>query len=122
MRAMARWAAALVLVAACASVANESEPLPEEGPDIVGTVTERREVQGGWVIRVQQDSTRSAGYPRADVAVGHATRVLRRNGDRVFTASGRDLHPGTRVRAWFAGPVTEALTVRVQSRVVLIES
>lgn len=118
---MARWAAALVLVAACAPFANVSEPLPSEGPDIIGTVTARREAEGGWVVRVQQDSTRNAGYPRADVRVGHATRVLRRNGENVFPAAGRDLHPGTRVRAWFAGPVTEALTVQVHARVVVIE-
>jgi hypothetical protein len=116
-------AAALVLAAsACAGLANESEPVPADAPDIVGTVTARREVEGGWLVRVQQDSTRSAGYPRADVRVGHATRVLRRNGDRVFAAAARDLHTGARVRAWFVGPVIESLTVQVYARVVVIES
>ncbi len=119
---MKACAAALMLASACAAPGGASEPVPGDGPDIIGTVTARREVGGAWLVRVQQDSTRSAGYPRADLTVGHATRVLRRNGDQVFVAAGRDLHPGTRVRAWFAGPVTEALTVQVHARVVLIES
>ncbi|HEX8360486.1 MAG TPA: hypothetical protein VF613_10275 [Longimicrobium sp.] len=113
-------AAALVVAAACTRPAAGPEPLPTSGPDIIGTITTRREVEGEWIVHVEQDSTRSAGYPRAQVTVGRGTRVLRRSGDALVAASPEELRVGTRVRAWFAGIVVETLTVQVSAHTVVI--
>ncbi|HEY0151503.1 MAG TPA: DUF3221 domain-containing protein [Longimicrobium sp.] len=108
---------ALVL-AACARPG--AEPLPEQAPDIIGTVEERREVQGGVSVLIQQDSTRSAGYPVARVTVGSGARVVRRAEGGLAPASAEALRVGTRVQAWFTGPVMRSYPAQATARLVVI--
>lgn len=116
---MRGWWVALVLAAACARPA--AGPLPEEAPDIIGAVTDRREVQGRVSVRIEQDSTRSAGYPVAQVTVGSGARVLRRTAGGLVSASAEELRVGTRVRAWFTGPVLRSYPAQATARLVVIE-
>jgi hypothetical protein len=116
---MRGWCGLLVLAAACARPG--AGPVPEEAADIIGTVTDRREVQGGVSVRIQQDSTRSAGYPVAQVTVGSGARVLRRTAGGLSAAGAEDLRVGTRVQAWFTGPVLRSYPAQATARLVVIE-
>ena len=109
---------ALVLAAACARPG--ARLIPDAAPDIVGTVTDRREVEGGVSVRIQQDSTRSAGYPVAQVTVGSGARVLRRTAGGVAPAAAEELRVGTRVQAWFTGPVLRSYPAQATARLVTI--
>jgi alkanesulfonate monooxygenase SsuD/methylene tetrahydromethanopterin reductase-like flavin-dependent oxidoreductase (luciferase family) len=107
-----------VLAAACARPG--AGPIPEAAPDIIGTIADRREVRGGVSVRIEQDSTRSAGYPVAQVTVGSGARVLRRIADDLSMATAGELRVGTRVQAWFTGPVLRSYPAQATARLVVI--
>ena len=110
------WAAlaAMLLLAACPG----TRPLPSRAPDIVGTITHRGEADGSVSLLVVQDSTRSAGYPSAQVTVARGMRVLRRSDGRTVSAS--DLRVGTRVEIWFGGAIMDSLPVQATAAAVAI--
>jgi hypothetical protein len=95
--------------------------VPSQAPDIIGTVTQATPAGDNVVVRIEQDPTRSAGYPVADVTVSPRTRVLRRSGGGVVAARPAELTAGTPVRAWFTGPVRESWPVQADAETVLIE-
>lgn len=95
--------------------------VPSEAPDIIGTVTQASPAGDNVVVRIEQDPTRSAGYPVASVTVSPRSRLLRRTGDGVAAARPADLAAGTRVRAWFTGPVRESWPVQADAGTVVIE-
>jgi hypothetical protein len=115
-----RWCGflALVLAAACARPGLVS--VQGEAADIIGSVADRREVQGGVSVRIEQDSTRSAGYPVAQVTVGSGARVLRRTAGDPVPASTEELRVGTRVAVWFTGPVLRSYPAQATARLVII--
>lgn len=115
---MRRWCGLLALAAACARPG--AEPLPEQVPDIIGTVTERREVRDGVSVLIQQDSTRSAGYPVARVTVRSGSSVMRRTAGGLAPAAAEELRVGTRVQAWFTGPVLRSYPAQATARLVVI--
>ena len=117
---MKGWCGLLALVLAAACARPGAEPLPEQVPDIIGTITERREVQRGVSVLIQQDSTRSAGYPVARVTVGSGARVLRRTAGGLAPAAAEELRVGTRVQAWFTGPVMRSYPAQATARLVVI--
>lgn len=110
---------ALVLAAACASPG--AGPVPEEAADIIGSITDRRDVQGVVSVRIEQDSMRSAWYPVAQVRVGSETRVLRRTAGGSVPSGADYLRVGTRVQAWFTGPVMRSYPAQATARLVVIE-
>ena len=107
------WCCVALGVLACAT------PLPQAGADIIGTVAERTERAGGVSLLVVQDSTRSAGYPRAYVGVGRGTRVLRRGAYGVAASTPAALTVGTRVEVWFTGAVAESSPVQATAATVV---
>lgn len=117
---MRGWGGLLVLAAACARPGAGPVPVQGEAADIIGTVKERREVQGGVSVRIEQDSTRSAGYPVAQVTVGSGTRVVRRIAGDLSPAASEELRVGTRVQAWFTGPVLRSYPAQATARLVII--
>ena len=118
---MRGWGGLLALVLAAACARPGAEPLPEQVPDIIGTVEERREVQSGVSVRIQQDSMRSAGYPVAQVTVGSGARVVRRTAGGLAPDAAEELRVGTRVQAWFTGPVLRSYPAQATARLVVIE-
>ncbi len=71
-------------------------------------------------VRIEQDSTRSAGYPVAQVTVGTGARVVRRTAGDLSPAGAEDLRLGTRVQAWFTGPVLRSYPAQATARLVVI--
>ena len=118
---MRGWCGFLALVLAAACARTGAGPVPEAAPDIIGTVTDRREVPGGVSVRIQQDSMRSAGYPVAQVTVGSGARVLRRTAGGMAPAAAQELRVGTRVAVWFTGPVLRSYPAQATARLVVIE-
>jgi hypothetical protein len=118
---MRRWCGFLGLVLAAACAGTSAGPVPEAAPDIIGTVTDRREAPGGVSVRIEQDSTRSAGYPVAQVTVGSGARVVRRTAGGMAPAAAQELRVGTRVQAWFTGPVLRSYPAQATARLVVIE-
>jgi len=117
---MRSWCGILALVLAAACARPGAGPLPEQAPDIIGAVTDRRGVQGGVSVRIEQDSMRSAGYPVAQVTVGSGARVLRRTAGGLAPAAAEELRVGTRVQAWFTGPVMRSYPAQATARLVVI--
>jgi hypothetical protein len=126
-----RIALALLFAAASACARDPGTPggapdapagaqLPAATPDIIGTIRRADGSGNVRVVLIEQDSTRSAGYPVATVHVTAATRVLRQTGGGAVPARPADLAVGTRVRAWFTGPVRESYPVQADAATVLI--
>lgn len=125
-----RIAPAALLLAGAACARDPGDPstgapagpvVPSDAPDIIGAVARASAAGSGVTVLIEQDSTRSAGYPVASVTVSGQARVLRRSGDRVVAARASDLSVGTRVRAWFTGPVRKSWPVQADAGTVLIE-
>ena len=121
--------AALLLLPACASEPGSADsatrsaaPLtvPQETPDIIGTVESVTESGPNRVVLIRQVPERSAGYPSASVTIRAETQVGRRQGESVASARAGDLRQGTKVHAWFTGPVRESFPVQADARAVLI--
>ena len=122
--------AGLLLTAACATDPADSQgdaaassaalAVPQEAADIIGTVETVSDAGAGRVALIRQIPERSAGYPAATITIGEQTVVLRRSGERMSRARAADLAAGTRVHAWFTGPVRESLPVQADARLVLI--
>jgi hypothetical protein len=104
----------MLLLAACPG----TRPLPSRAPDIVGTITRRGEADGSVSLLVIQDSTRSAGYPGAQVTVARGMRVVRRSDGRAVSAG--DLRVGTRVEIWFTGAIRDSLPVQATAAAITI--
>jgi len=126
-----RIALALLLAAAAACTRDPGTPggapdlpavaqIPGATPDIIGTVKRVDDAGSAREVLIEQDSTRSAGYPVARVFVTGRTRVLRQTTGGVVAARPAELTVGTRVRAWFTGPVRESYPVQVDAATVLI--
>ena len=94
--------------------------VPAATPDIIGTIERADDTGNGRVVLIEQDSTRSAGYPAATVTVTPRTRVLRQTAGGIVAARPAELTVGTRVRAWFTGPIRESYPVQVDAGTVLI--
>jgi hypothetical protein len=121
-----------LLLAASAACAKDPGPaggtpdvpagarIPTATPDIIGTIRRADDSGSVRVVLIEQDSTRSAGYPVATVYVTGETRVLRQTPGGIVTARPAELAVGTRVRAWFTGPVRESYPVQADAATVLI--
>jgi len=124
----ARSTLAALLLAAAACASDPGDPgtapadlrLPGETPSIIGTVTQASDAGDRRVVLIEQVPERSAGYPIANVYVGGQTRVLRQAAGGTVRARPADLVVGTRVRAWFTGPVRESYPVQADAGTVLI--
>ena len=95
--------------------------LPREVAGIRGLITEVRAPFGqveGFRIRVEQEPTRSAGTPKADVFVAPSTPVFQRVGHR---ASAAELRLCQELSIWFTGPVRESYPVQATARAIVIE-
>ena len=95
--------------------------LPTTGEGILGLITQLRAPFGqveGFRILVEQDSTRSAGTPKADVLVSGNTRVVERGG-RPSTPMA--LRLCQEVRIFFDGPVAESFPVQARAGTIVIE-
>jgi hypothetical protein len=95
--------------------------LPEQGEGILGLITQIRAPFGqaeSFRIHVEQEPTRSAGTPRADILVPPTARVVQRVGHR---ASPAELRVCQEVRVWFDGPVAESFPVQARAGVIVIE-
>lgn len=127
-----RIALALLLAAAAAACAKDPGPsggtpdvpagaqAPAATPDIIGTIKRADGSGGVRTVLIEQDSTRSAGYPVATVYVTETTRVLRQTDGGIVAARPAELVVGTRVRAWFTGTVRESYPVQADAATVLI--
>ncbi len=126
-----RIALALLLAASTACAKDPGAPggtpdlpvgaqLPAATPDIIGTIKRATDSGSIRVVLIEQDSTRSAGYPVATVYVTGETRVLRQTPDGIVAARPAELVVGTRVRAWFTGTVRESYPVQADAATVLI--
>lgn len=94
--------------------------VPAAAPHIIGTVKTANDTGNGRVVLIEQDPTRSAGYPAATVTITPRTRVLRQTAGGVVAARPAELTVGTRVRAWFTGPIRESYPVQVDAGSVVI--
>lgn len=122
-------AAALVLgfVAACSAPGDPdgggslSLGIPRDGADIIGEVTQVEASGDVERLLVEQVPTRSAGYPIAWVFVTPGTRILVRSGGETTRGTAADLAVGTRLHAWFTGPVRESYPVQADAGTILVE-
>ena len=129
MRRLISAAAALVLgfVAACSAPGDPDGggslnlSVPREGADIIGDVTQVEASGDARRLLVEQVPTRSAGYPIAWVFVTPGTRILVRSGGQTTRGTAADLAVGTRVQAWFTGPVRESYPVQADAGTLLVE-
>ena len=100
---------------------NAELGMPAEADGIRGLITQIRAPFGqveGFRILVEQDSTRSAGTPRADILVAATTPVVQRVGHRGTPA---ELRVCQEVSVWFSGPVAESFPVQARARAIVIE-
>jgi hypothetical protein len=128
---MALAAALAVVLAAPACSGAPGEPsrsgsatlnVPADAASIIGDVTQVEGGAGGRVrILVEQIPTRSAGFPIAWVAVTPDTRILVRGGGQTARATAADVAVGSRVWAWFEGPVAESYPVQATAGTLVIE-
>jgi hypothetical protein len=120
--------AAAMMMAACGGAPGEPEQpgalnaaVPAEAASIIGTVTQLERAGGEARILVEQEPTRSAGYPKAWIRVTSRTRILARTDGSTAGGSIADLARGARVQAWFTGPVAESYPVQAVAGTVLVE-
>jgi hypothetical protein len=95
--------------------------MPKEADGIRGLITQIRAPFGqveGFRILVEQDSTRSAGSPKAAILVSPSTPVVQRVGHR---ASPAELRLCQEVSVWLSGPVAESFPVQATARAIVIE-
>lgn len=92
-----------------------------EAPHISGVITDVRQADGGGGDLVGRVLIEGRGqYDRASVAVKSSTRLSRQEKGRIRPADFGELKVGSRVRAWFAGPVAESYPVQATAREILI--
>jgi hypothetical protein len=100
---------------------NEALGMPPGADGIRGLITQLVAPWGqveGFRILVEQDSTRSAGTPKASVFVPATTRVMQRVGHQ---ASPGLLRLCQEVSVWFDGPVAESFPVQARAGGIVIE-
>ena len=100
---------------------NEALGMPPGADGIRGLITQLVAPWGqveGFRILVEQDSTRSAGTPKASVFVPATTLVMQRVGHQ---ASPELLRLCQEVSVWFDGPVAESFPVQARAGGIVIE-
>ena len=90
--------------------------LPADAPSITGIVTD---VNADGRIRIEERPDDSSGSAKAVVRLAENATIL----DRTGSPAARDaIRNGTRVSAWFTGPVMESYPVQATANVIVIES
>jgi hypothetical protein len=88
--------------------------LPDTKPDIHGVVTASEGVR----IRIEENPHDATGSNKASLRIEPRTVIRRRTGE---PAAAGDLVIGTRVSAWYEGPVMESYPLQALARVIVIE-
>jgi hypothetical protein len=100
--------ACAVSVAACAP----SVRLPDEAPDIVGTITSVHppaSPEGRTRVRIETNPAEESGSPKMVLAIDRETRILdASDGGGTRPVGIEALRVGDRVRAWVTGPIMES--------------
>ena len=115
----------LIAVATSACRPEQGDPTPPRdarsavpagAPSITGVVTD---LQPDGRIRIEERPADSAGSNKAVVRLTADARIVHRTGAPAVLEAIRN---GTRVSAWFTGPVMESYPVQATANVIVIES
>ena len=94
---------------------NALAVIPGAPPSITGTVTD---VNDQRRIRIEEQPAEASGSAKAVVRLADGAVIVTRAGERATFA---DIRTGTRVSAWFTGPVAESYPVQATANVIVIE-
>ncbi len=113
----------VAVLAACRTDPNDTAPsgdaraaIPAAPPSITGIITA---VQPDGRLRIEENPDESSGSAKAVVRLSDDVTILTRAG---APATIESIRSGTRVSAWFNGPVMESYPVQTTANVIVIES
>lgn len=117
----------LALAVAGCSTGNADVQLPEEDPDIRGTITQVDRAEGSLHIMVEADPSDSVmsanprGTPKSRVRIMEDSQLLEREEEGVDRIAADDLEKGDLVAVWFNGPVLQSYPSQSGAAVVVLE-
>jgi hypothetical protein len=117
------WAVSIIVMAATTAACTSGVQLPERLPDVSGVITQVDSTAGQGLPRllIEENPADSSGTMKAWASIVEDTQLYRRQGEGLANANLDDFQQGSRVTAWFSGPVLQSYPAQGGAEVMVLE-